>query len=77
MNTGTMPQPVLGRMNGPPGQWQDFAHANDCPPMLAVGASCTFTVTFTPSVAGSRAALLVVDGLNDEEAFVDVSGTGN
>ena len=75
-NTGTLPQPVLGRMNGTPGHWQDFAHTNDCPPMLAVGASCTFNITFTPSVAAGRVAFLVVDGLNDEEGFVGVTGTG-
>ena len=75
-NTGNVPQPVRGRMNGAPGQWQDFAHTNDCPAMLAVGASCTFNITFTPSIAGGRGALLVVDGLDDEEGLVDVTGTG-
>src|SRR5205085_12428126 len=30
-NTGTMPQPVLGRFNGTPGQWENFASTNDCP----------------------------------------------
>ena len=75
-NTGNMPQPVRGRMNGTPGQWQDFAHANDCPSMLAVGASCTFNITFTPSATGGRGASLIVDGINDEEGFVNVGGTG-
>ena len=75
-NTGNMPQPVRGRMNGPPGQWQDFASTNDCPTMLAVGASCTLNITFTPSATGWRGAYLVVDGLNDEEGFVSVGGTG-
>ena len=75
-NTGNMPQPVRGRVNGTPGQWQDFAHTNDCPSMLAVGASCTFNITFTPSAAGGRGASLIVDGLNDEEASVNVGGTG-
>ena len=75
-NTGNMPQPVRGRVNGTPGQWQNFAHTNDCPPMLAVGASCTFNITFTPSAAGGRGASLIVDGLNDEEASVNVGGTG-
>jgi hypothetical protein len=75
-NTGNMTQPVRSRMNGTPGQWQDFAHANDCPSMLAVGASCTFNITFTPSATGGRGASLIVDGLNDEEGFVNVGGTG-
>jgi hypothetical protein len=75
-NTGSTPQPVRGRMNGTPGQWQDFAFTNDCPTMLAVGASCTFNITFTPSATGGRGAVLVVDGTNDEEGFVNVGGTG-
>jgi hypothetical protein len=75
-NTGTTPQPVLGRMNGTPGQWQNFASTNDCPTTLAAGASCTFTITFTPSATGGRGARLMVDGTFDEEGFVDVRGTG-
>jgi hypothetical protein len=75
-NTGSMPQPVRGRRNGTPGQWENFASTNDCPTMLAVGASCTFHITFTPSATGSRGAALVIDGINEEEGFVNVSGTG-
>ena len=75
-NTGSTPQPVLGRINGPPGQWQDYAPTDDCPSMLAVGASCTFNVTFTPSATGDRVAYLVVDGVNDEEGLVNLGGTG-
>ena len=75
-NTGSMPQPVRGRMNGTPGQWQGFASTNGCPTMLAVGASCTLNITFTPSASGRRGASLVVDGINDEEGFVNVIGTG-
>ena len=75
-NTGTMPQPVSGRMNGMAGQWQGFGSTNDCPPMLAVGASCTFKITFTPTAPVGWKAILVVDGINDEEGLVDVVGTG-
>jgi hypothetical protein len=75
-NTGSMPQPVLGRMNGTPGQWENFASTNDCPTRLAVGASCTLNITFTPSASVRRGASLVVDGLNEEEGFVNVGGTG-
>ena|SRR5437667_820899 len=75
-NTGSTPQPVRGRINGTPGQWQDFASTNDCPTMLAVGASCTLNISFTPSATGGRGAVLVVDGTNDEESFVNVGGTG-
>ena len=75
-NTGSTPQPVRGRINGTPGQWQNFASINDCPSMLAVGASCTFIITFTPSATGGRGAYLVVDGIFDEEGFINVGGTG-
>ena len=75
-NTGTTPQPVLGRINGTPGQWQNFASTNDCPTMLVAGASCTFNITFTPSAKGGRGATLYVDGTFDEEGFVNVRGTG-
>ena len=61
-NTGSTPQPVRGRMNGSPGQWQNFAFTNDCPSMLAVGASCTFNITFTPSATGGRGASLLLTG---------------
>ena len=73
-NTGSTPQPVRGRINGPPGQWQDYAYTNDCPSMIAVGASCTFNITFTPSATGGWGAYLVVDGINDEEGFVNLGG---
>jgi hypothetical protein len=75
-NTGSTPQPVRGRINGLPGQWQGFASTNDCPLMLPAGASCTLTVTFTPSRTGGWSAYLVVDGINDEEGIVNVGGTG-
>ena len=75
-NTGSMPQPVRGRFGGTPGQWENFASTNDCPTMLAVGASCTLNITFTPSATGGWGAYLVVDGINDEEGFVNVGGTG-
>jgi hypothetical protein len=75
--TGSTPQPVLGRFNGPPGQWQNFADTNDCPSMLAVGATCTLNITFTPSATGWRGASLHVDGINEDyEGSVNVGGTG-
>jgi len=73
-NTGSLPQPVHGRIGLD--QWRDFAFTNDCPSMLAVGASCTFNITFTPSATGGRGATLTVDGTFDEEGFVNVRGTG-
>ena len=74
-NTGDMPQPVRGRMNG--GNSAEFAQTNDCPSMIAVGASCTFNITFRPSATGWRGASLLVDGINEEEGGVNLGGHGN
>jgi hypothetical protein len=73
-NTGSMAQPVRGRLNG--ALYRDYAYTTDCPSMLAVGASCTLAITFTPSATGFRGALLLVDGLNEEEVGVNLGGTG-
>jgi hypothetical protein len=75
-NTGSTPQPFSARINGVPGNWQNFAQTNDCPSTIAAGASCTFYVTFTPSATGNRAAVLFFDGFFDEEASVNLTGTG-
>jgi hypothetical protein len=75
-NTGGAPQPVVGRINGSPGVWENFAQTNNCPSRIAVGASCMFTITFTPSATGNRSATLFFDGWFDEEAAVNLSGTG-
>jgi hypothetical protein len=75
-NTGSTPQPVGPRIDGTPGQFENFAYTNNCPTMLAVGASCTLNITFTPSATGFRGADLVVDGTNEDEGFVNLGGTG-
>src|SRR5262249_40505030 len=38
----------------------DFAQTNNCGTSLAVGASCTINVTFTPTVSGARAGTLSI-----------------
>ena len=75
-NTGSTPQPIRGRIDGSPGQWQDFADTSDCPSMLAVGSSCTFNITFKPSATGNRSAYLLVDGKFEEEGVLNLGGTG-
>jgi hypothetical protein len=75
-NTGSTPQPVFARVNGPPGNWQDFTQTNDCPSKIAVGASCTFNITFRPSATGNRIAYLFFDGVFDEEGIVNLIGAG-
>ena len=39
----------------------DFQETNDCGPSLAIGAFCTITVTFTPSVQENAQATLLVN----------------
>jgi hypothetical protein len=73
-NTGSATEPVSVRMNG--FNFADFAQANDCPPVIAPGASCSFRVTFTPSATGDRIGVLVIDGSRDEEGLVNLTGTG-
>lgn len=85
-NTGSTPQPVSPRMNG--WDYADFAFTSDCPSIIAVGASCTFTVTFRPSHTippgpcpwpsspCTEVGVLVVDGIEEEEILVQLTGTG-
>jgi hypothetical protein len=54
-----------------------FAQANDCPPSLPSGASCTVAVTFTPNVAGSATGLLsLTDSAPGNPQTVILSGSG-
>jgi hypothetical protein len=85
-NTGRTSQPVSPRMNGL--NWQDFAYTSDCPSTIAVGASCTFNITFRPKATippgpcawpaspCTEIGLLVVDGIDEEEAMVKLTGIG-
>jgi hypothetical protein len=59
----------------------DFAAApggtTPCTGTLAGHATCTFTVTFTPSAVGTRTgAVTVTDGSNPSVQTVNVTGTG-
>lgn len=55
----------------------DFAQTNTCGSSLAAGASCTISVTFTPTLAASRSATI---NINDSDPAtpqqVTLSGTG-
>jgi hypothetical protein len=54
-----------------------FALTNGCGATLAVGASCTLTVTFTPSgVASFSASINVVDNASNSPQGATLSGTG-
>lgn len=58
----------------------DYTQSNNCPlspATLAAGASCTVSVTFTPSALGSRAATLSInDDASNSPQKVTLSGTG-
>ena len=58
----------------------DFAQLSDCPlapTTLAPGSSCTISVTFTPSAAGSRAASVTVsDNAPGNPHTITLAGTG-
>lgn len=55
----------------------DFPETNNCPGSLAVGASCTLTVTFTPSQLGQEYGYVYI---NTDNAYNNISlsmtGTG-
>jgi hypothetical protein len=55
----------------------DFAETNTCGGSVAPGASCTFSVTFTPTAAGTRsAALSIADAGGGSPQTVTLTGTG-
>jgi hypothetical protein len=55
----------------------DFAQTNTCNSNIAVGSSCTITVTFTPTVTGARSgAITITDNAADSPQSVSLSGTG-
>lgn len=58
----------------------DFAQTNTCPASpatLAAGANCSISVTFTPTVTGTRnASLAVTDDAGSSPQSVSLTGTG-
>jgi hypothetical protein len=59
----------------------DFAETNNCPltPFtLAVGAKCSFNVTFTPTATGTRTgSLTLTDNVTSGTSSVTLTGVGN
>lgn len=54
-----------------------YAQTNDCPASLAPGASCTISVTFSPTVVGSQAGALTINTSAAGGPFtVSLSGIG-
>lgn len=56
----------------------DFAQTNSCGATLAAGGSCTFTVTFNPTVAAARSASVTLNSNDPANPVLGVtlSGTG-
>ena len=54
----------------------DFSQSNTCGASLAAGASCTVTVTFTPSAVGTQSGTVaVVDSASNSPQTAALSGT--
>jgi hypothetical protein len=55
----------------------DFAQTNTCGTSLAVGASCTISVTFTPTAAGARTgSVTVTSNAVNSPTTISLSGNG-
>jgi hypothetical protein len=55
----------------------DFAQTNTCGGTIAVGASCTISVTFTPNTAGAHAGVLTIStNGNNSSQTVTLIGVG-
>ncbi len=55
----------------------DFSSTNTCPASLAVSATCSISVTFKPTAAGTRTASLAIsDNAPGPPQAVSLSGTG-
>jgi len=55
----------------------DFRPTNSCPASLASQASCTMSVAFTPTAAGTRAgSVTITDNAPDSPQTVTLGGTG-
>ncbi len=58
-NSSSYPLPLLGaNLSGP--NASEFQLSSNCPASLVAGASCTFSVVFSPTAAGSRTATLTI-----------------
>ena len=75
-NTGSAALDITGiTLTGPdPG---DFTQSNNCPPTVALGASCLITITFTPTTQGVRtASVSITDSAAGSPQTVPLKGRG-
>jgi len=55
----------------------DFSQTNNCPSSLASNSTCTISVTFTPTVSGTRTGMIsITDNAANSPQSVSLSGTG-
>ena len=55
----------------------DFSQTNNCGTSIAAGASCTASVTFTPTASGTRTGVLSITGnASNSPTTVALTGTG-
>jgi Beta-propeller repeat/Abnormal spindle-like microcephaly-assoc'd, ASPM-SPD-2-Hydin len=53
----------------------DYSQTNNCPSTLSAGSNCTFNITFTPTVAGTRSgSLSISDNLSNSPQTVALTG---
>jgi Periplasmic copper-binding protein (NosD)/Abnormal spindle-like microcephaly-assoc'd, ASPM-SPD-2-Hydin len=71
-NTGTGPLGITNIYS-----YGDFPETNNCPSSLAAGASCTITVTFTPSNSGTEdGTVYIYTDSSYFAVYLNTSGTG-
>jgi Abnormal spindle-like microcephaly-assoc'd, ASPM-SPD-2-Hydin len=54
----------------------EFSQSNTCPPTLASGANCSITVTFTPTVAGTKTSAVTLKDNSSGSPMQTISLTG-
>jgi phospholipase C len=73
-NTGVGPLNITSISSTNP----DFAQTNNCGSVVAVGGTCTITVTFTPSQVGPDSGTIsITDNALDSPQQITLSGTGD
>lgn len=55
---------------------EQFSVDNNCPPSVAIGESCTFSVTFTPTTGGLQSAAVTIGAEGGGQDTLPVSGVG-
>jgi hypothetical protein len=75
-NTGSAALDISNISLGGP-NFLDFAETNTCGSILAAGANCAISATFTPTQTGSRSAIIYIsDDAGVDQQSVGLSGTG-